>query len=180
VREERFDLALTRLPVEDQGLMQRGLHEEQLMLALPEGHPLAGCDEIALADVRAEGFVMCRRHERAPLQHIILQRCEAAGFRPRVIQEVEGKTLMMELVAAGVGLTLVPESSARARRVGLVYRKIVDELAPIRMAAIWRRENGNPLRKIFLAVAVDVARTLGAELPASRARAAQRKIAAGE
>ncbi len=180
VREERFDLALTRLPVEDQGLMQRVLHEERLMLALPEGHALANCDEIALADVQAEAFVMCRRHERAPLQHVILQRCEEVGFRPRVIQEVAGKTLMMELVAAGVGLTIVPESSASARRVGLVYRTIIDEVAPIRMAAIWRRENTNPLRKVFLDVAVDVARTLCTELPASRAREVRRKIAAGE
>lgn len=166
VREERFDLALTRLPVEDQGLMQRGLHHERLMLVLPAGHRLAGRKTLSFDDVVDEPFVMCRRHEHALLQHIILRRCDEVGFRPRVVQEVGGKTLMMELVAAGVGLTVVPESSSYSTRPGLVYRRVVDSIAPVTMAAIWRRENANPLRSIFLEAVVEVARAFSVELEA--------------
>jgi DNA-binding transcriptional LysR family regulator len=179
VREERFDLALTRLPVEDLGLMQRALHEERLLLVLPVHHPLVEREEIALADVVDEPFVMCQRPEGAPLQHVIMRRCDEAGFHPRVVQEVGGKTLMMELVAAGMGLTLAPESSSYSTRPGLVYRRVVDPITPITMAAIWRRENVNPLRRIFIDAAAEVARGLKTEL-ARRGAPVPRQIAAGE
>jgi DNA-binding transcriptional LysR family regulator len=157
VCEDRFDLALTRLPINDQSLMQRVLHQERLMLALPKGHRLAERSELAFTDVAEEPFVMCRRHYRAPPQHLILQLCEEAGFRPRVVQEVEGKTLMMELVAGGMGLTVVPESSSYSGHEGLIYRPIRDVVAPIHIVAIWRSENRNPLRSIFLRAALEVA-----------------------
>ena len=178
VCEERFDLALTRLPITNQGLMQRTLHDEYLMLVLPERHPLAGRDEISLADVAEEPFIMCQRHDNAPLQHIIMRRCEEAGFRPHVVQEVGGKTLMMELVAAGMGLTLAPESSSFSTRPGLVYRRVRDRIAPITMAAVWREENVNPLRRVLVDTAVEVARSLGPELRLRGVR--PRQLAAGE
>lgn len=178
VREERFDLALTRVPIEDQGLMQRVLHEERLLLVLPAGHRLIDKEELSFADVLEEPFIMCQRPERAPLQHIILRRCAEAGFTPRVVQEVGGKTLMMELVAAGMGLTFVPESSAFSTRPGLVYRAVTDPIAPIAMAGIWRRENTNPLRRVFLDAAIAVARGLSTEF--QQRRMVRHKIAAGE
>ncbi len=180
VREERFDLALTRLPIDDPGLIQRGLHEERLMLAMPAGHRLTKKEEISFADLTEEPFVMCQRAERTPVQHVIMRRCEEAGFVPKVVQEVGGKTLMMELVAAGMGLTMVPASSAFSTRPGLVYRPVANAIAPVTMAAIWKRENANPLRPVFLETVIEVARELGAEL-AARCRAGEtRRRAAGE
>lgn len=178
VREDRFDLALTRLPIEDQSLMQRVLHEERLMIAMPTTHPLAEKETISFADLTDEPFVMCQRPDGAPLQHLIMRRCEEAGFLPHVVQQVGGKTLMMELVAAGMGLTVVPESSSYSTRPGLVYLPVANPIAPVTMVAIWRRENSNPLRAVVLEAAVEVARAFGAEL-AARHRLARRR-AAGE
>jgi DNA-binding transcriptional LysR family regulator len=179
VDEGRFDLALTRAPIAHQGLMQRPLHDEYLMLVLPERHALAHREEISLAEVADEPFVMCQRPDHAPLQHIILRRCDEAGFRPRVVQEVGGKTLMMELVAAGMGLTLAPESSSFSPRPGLVYRRVRDRIAPITMLAVWRSENVNPLRRVFVDTAVAVAKALGPELR-QRGSPVPRPVAAGE
>jgi DNA-binding transcriptional LysR family regulator len=178
VREERFDLALTRLPIDDQGLMQRVLHEERLMLAMPATHPLAEKEAISFADLVEEPFIMCQRHDGAPIQHLIMKRCEEAGFLPRVVQQVGGKTLMMELVAGGMGLTVVPESSSYSTRPGLVYREVTNPIAPVTMVAIWRRENSNPLRSVVVEAAVEVGRAFGAELAARRGSG--RRRAAGE
>lgn len=179
LREERFDAGLTRLPVEDQGLMHRVLFEEPLLLVLPEHHRLAAEPEISFAEIADEPFIMCQRHDRAPVPHLILRRCEEAGFKPRVVQEVGGKTLMMELVASGMGLTIAPASSSYSSRPGLVYRHISDPIAPISMAMIWRRENTNPLLRVFIDTAVAVARKLAPEL-IHRETPRREKVAAGE
>jgi DNA-binding transcriptional LysR family regulator len=164
VRAERFDVGLTRLPVGDQGLIQRALYDEPLVFALPAEHRLASRTEFSLGEVAEEPFVMCQRPDRSTAPHIILQRCAEAGFQPRVVQEVSGKTLMMELVAAGLGMTIVPASASLSPRPGVVYRWSREPLAPVRMGAVWRRENVNPLLRVFLDVAVEVARKLGPEL----------------
>lgn len=182
LREERFDVALTRLPVDDQSLIRRILHEERLMLVVPAGHRLAERGEVTLAEVADDPFIMCQRHGGGPVQHVILQHCEQAGFTPRIVQEVAGKTLMMELVASGMGLTVAPESSAFSNRPGLVYLPVTDAVPPVPMAAVWRRDNANPLRTVFVDTAAAVARRVREEAMAAcdRHRGELRPIAAGE
>ncbi len=160
VRSGEIELGLVVLPVEDPGLMQRRLFQDPLVVVMPADHVLANNVSISLEELCAHPFVACPRYRRTGFQHVILDRCVEVGFQPQIVQEVEGKTLMYELIAHGVGLSVVPQSSSHGHRAGIVYRPISNYIRPVDIGAIWRRENEDPLRKLFLDTAAVVAKEI--------------------
>ena len=110
---------LERLPVAD----------EPLVLALPEAHPLARAERLALADVLAEPLVMFPRRIVPSLHDAILGLYHAAGRSPAVAQEAIQMQTIVNLVWGGLGVAWVPESVTQFRRVGVVYRA-ADAFAP--------------------------------------------------
>src|SRR5689334_4550397 len=89
------------------GLRATPLFEDPMKLALPKGHRLARKETIALDDVADEPWVQtteatdCARH--------VLRTCRAAGFEPRVSFESDDYLTVQGLVAAGVGVALIPQ-----------------------------------------------------------------------
>src|ERR1700744_3182781 len=89
---------------------------EPLRLALPASHPLArrlGDDPaagIALADVAAEPFIALR--PTSALRQLGDDLCAAAGFRPRVVFEGDDLSNVRGLVAAGLGVAIMPAPRA--------------------------------------------------------------------
>ena len=67
---------------------------------------------------------MYRRHNGPGLYDAILSACNAAGFSPRVGQEAPRIVSTLNLVAAGLGISLVPESLQRMRMDGVVFRRL--------------------------------------------------------
>lgn len=160
LRTGELDLAMVVLPISDGSLMQRHLFKDPLVLVMPTNHPLATRESVSLAQLQEYPFVMCPRYRRTGFQHSILERCADVGFVPNVVQEVEGKTLMYELIARGVGISVVPESSNHGHRAGVTYRPIVDGPKPVEMGAVWRKESDSALRRVFVDTAVAAAREL--------------------
>jgi len=158
LRRGEIDVALLVLPIEGAELMQRLLFHDPLVAVMPENHTLRACAEVSVAQLRDEGFIMCPRYQRTGFQHVIFDRCEEIGFEPRVVQEVQGKTLLYELVSRGVGISIVPRSSSLAKRPGVIYRPLSDRIRPVDIGAVWRRDDDPPLRKVFVDTAVAAAR----------------------
>jgi DNA-binding transcriptional LysR family regulator len=150
----RLDVGIALGPLDDAELMQRPLFAERLGVMMRAGHPLCAQVAIDLRTLATEPFVICPRYIRTGLHEVVRQRCIDAGFQPIVAQEVGGKSLLDELVAAGVGITLVPESAACVPRAGVVFRPLKGKVAPIRVHAIWRKENRAPLLRHFLDAAI--------------------------
>jgi DNA-binding transcriptional LysR family regulator len=127
LRDERIDVAFVRTAIADQeGLVVSPLLQEPMVLALPRAHMLArrtskGVSLKALAD---ETFIVYRRHSGPGLYDAILAACHAAGFSPRVGQEAPRIVSTLNLVAAGLGISLVPESLQRMRMDGVMFRRI--------------------------------------------------------
>ncbi|MEV4067549.1 LysR family transcriptional regulator [Nonomuraea dietziae] len=100
------------------------LLEERLLVALPLGHRLADREVIDLRDLAEETWI----EAAPPGQPTILQAaCARAGFTPRGGLRVAEWTGKFGYVAAGLGVTLVPELAARAVPDGLVLRPISEE-----------------------------------------------------
>jgi DNA-binding transcriptional LysR family regulator len=59
---------------------------------------------------------------------------------------------MLGLVAAGLGVALVPSSARNLGRAGVVFRELRDPGPPIELAAFWRREHPSPALRNFLAL----------------------------
>lgn len=120
VREGTVDLALLRLPAETGGLATIALYDEQVVAVVPKEHHTAAADELTAADLAGEPTIV-------PLDDVL--RWDGAPGAP-IDHRPETTEAAVELVAAGLGALVVPQSLARHRhRRDLTYRPITD--APV-------------------------------------------------
>lgn len=120
-----IDAAFIRPGLEDPALVSiRRLADEPLLIALPDVHHLAKQRAIAMADLRHEPFIMFHRSVGLSLYDEALQACRDAGFEMNIVQEAPQLASVLNLVAAGIGVSIVPASFARLDLDGLVFREI--------------------------------------------------------
>ncbi|HEY4365872.1 MAG TPA: LysR family transcriptional regulator [Steroidobacteraceae bacterium] len=135
LHNESIDAAFIRSPVADVvELVVRPLLEEEMIVALPVGHALAtdaagdgsGLDlpALPLATLANETFILYKRPGGPGLYDTIITACRGAGFSPRVGQEAPRIISTLNLVAAGLGLSIVPASLRRLHMDGVVYRRL--------------------------------------------------------
>jgi DNA-binding transcriptional LysR family regulator len=97
-----------------------------LVVAMPADHPLAALDAVRLVDLRQEGFIMYPREAGTGIYWQVIALCTNSGFRPRVVREVLESSTTIGLVAAGVGIAIVPEDMSCIRFTGVEYKRIQD------------------------------------------------------
>lgn len=133
-----------------QDLQIRVLSEEPMLVALPTGHPAAAANEISLIDLRNEPFILFPPATGATLFDTIIAACRDAGFEPILGQSAPQIDSIVNLVAAELGVSLVPASMSHLHVSGVVYREIAG-VAPIaRLAlAVRRGETSKVVRNFF-------------------------------
>lgn len=165
LRNDRVDAAFIRTPVADpMGLTVNPLLEEAMLVALPSGHARAPRDAegaaLPLAALAGETFVVYRRPSGPGLYDAIFSACHAAGFSPIVAQEAPRIVSTLNLVAAGLGVAIVPASLQRMQMDGVVYRRLAGAAqprAPLLLAT--RRGDSGPVVRHFLDLVKRTART---------------------
>jgi DNA-binding transcriptional LysR family regulator len=132
LRHERIDAAFIRTAIANQeGLVVGTLLREAMVLAVPSGHILARRKgAVPLKALAAETFIFYRRRNGPGLYDAILSACNAAGFSPRVGQEAPRIVSTLNLVAAGLGISLVPESLQRMRMDGVAFLRLTGAAQP--------------------------------------------------
>ena len=162
LRSERVDAAFIRTPVADpMGIAVNPLLEEAMLVARPATHALAAdATELPLAALAAETFIVYRRPSGPGLYDAIFGACHAAGFSPIVGQEAPRIVSTLNLVAAGLGIAIVPASLARMQMDGVIYRPLRSSgqpRAPLLLAT--RRGDTGAVVRRFLDVVKRMART---------------------
>lgn len=110
VKTREINLAfLGPLPPKDSILINKILFTENFSVLLNANHPFAKKDKIPLIDLRNEDFVLFP--EGYIMQKLVVEACNSVGFTPKVSSEGEDMDAIKGLVAAGIGLTLLPEST---------------------------------------------------------------------
>jgi len=155
LQAERLDAAFVRSPIgAAAGIAVHSVLEEPMAAALPEGHDLTvGDAPLALAALAPETFILYRRPLGPGLYDAIIAACHRAGFSPDIGQEAPRLLATLSLVAAGLGVTLVPQSMRRLRVEGVAYRTIEDAaglVAPLNLA--YRRAEGAAAARRFIAL----------------------------
>ena len=97
-----------------------------LVAAISRDHPRAASGALSLNDLKNEAFIMYPRGAGTGIYWQVMDLCTAAGFRPRVVKEVIESSTIIGLVAAGVGIAIVPADMNCIRFSGVVYRRILD------------------------------------------------------
>jgi len=114
LREGRVDMTVSRsVPADDQ-LSSHLLWRDPVVAALPRSHRLAGRKTLRLAELKGDDFVFLRRESSAFAQRLF-DACVESSFTPRIVQQVAEVPAVINLVAAGLGVALVPLSLARLR-----------------------------------------------------------------
>lgn len=154
--EQTLDAAFIRPGRNDpDGVQVYRLIEEATMIALPSHHPLAGATGLPLSALAKEPFVLFPRKAGPALFDETISACRRAGFEPRMGHEVPQITSVGNMIAAGLGVSIVPISVANQVCVtGVKYLKIVGDapIAPIALAI--RHDEQSVAVRNFVALAV--------------------------
>jgi len=144
----RTDLSFVRRPRHNVDLVATVAWHEEVGVVLPESHPLARLEKIELGALRGESFVFLRLVD-SRFARYLHDCCVAAGFVPNITNEVVESYSLTSLVAAGLGVALVPECIRNLSRPGIVYRALVDP-APEADVYVISRPNHGPVVASFL------------------------------
>jgi DNA-binding transcriptional LysR family regulator len=145
-----IDVGFVRLPVERAELVTVPVLEEMLVAAVPRGMSYRK----GLAGLRNEPFVVISRSVSASFFDHLVQTCRAAGFSPRIVQEVNELFTVLNLVQSGVGVSLVPRSASlmRVPDVRLLDTNLAE--AKWRIGLAWRKlGQSDPLVQNFVSLA---------------------------
>jgi DNA-binding transcriptional LysR family regulator len=133
LRNERMDVAFVRnASMHVEGLIVHRLFEEPMIVALPDNHPGArgkGNQPISLNALENDLFVLIGPPGTG-LHDETIAACRDAGFSPRLGQAAPRITSTLGLVAAGLGVSLVPESLQRVKMSGVRYRRLKGPVQP--------------------------------------------------
>lgn len=154
--ERSLDVGLLRPPLGFRpapGVTARRLWRDQLHVFLPDHHPLARRNgAIPVAALAEEAFIAFAADLGCGLSSHMTQLCSRAGFHPRVTQEVDAASSILGLVAAGIGIAILPECQSRAGMAGVTNRALAAADTGSDLLLAHRAREISPLLRNFLAV----------------------------
>ena len=160
LRAGEFDLALLfQFPgVREQpntGFRTTQLLEDPMHVALPSDHPLAAKPRLKLADLRNDDWV--QTSASSPCARHVVRSCLAAGFEPNVTFESDDYETVQGLVAAGVGVALIPRLALTRVHPGIVVRELAPRSPARSVVAATNASPGvAPAAKTMIRVLTDV------------------------
>lgn len=159
MRLGRLDIGIALGPIREGDLSFEALTHEELMLAMPTGHRLAKAK--GPSDLRAfskEDFIIPPRDIAPGLYDLMISRCSASGFVPRITQQARQMQTVISLVGAGMGVALVPASVQNLKRTGVQYARLKGASPGIDIGLLTMPGTSDPLHDNFISTLKRVAR----------------------
>jgi DNA-binding transcriptional LysR family regulator len=160
LQQRQIDVGILRSPADDRSLRTTSILKERMVAILPLDHSLAKRRELRLLDLKDEGFVMYSKREVPRLRELILRRCEAIGFQPRIVQETTQIPTMISFVTAGLGVALIPESSRHGVGASAKVVSLRGESIEVELMSAMLRSNISTIGLTFVRTAVAVGKHL--------------------
>lgn len=152
---DQMDVAFVRAPqVHAQGVVVTPLQEEPMIVALPRDHPIAKrakSRSVSLAALADDSFILIGP-QGTGLHDETVAACRAAGFMPKLGQPAPRITSTLSLVAAGLGIAVIPSTMQNVRVAGIVYRRLQAPVPKAFLGLAFRRSDPSPVLKQFLSV----------------------------
>jgi len=152
LRSGALDLGIVRAPVTAHELRLQRVLDEGLVVAAPAGHPFAARRRVHPRLLADEPLVLLAREIVPGLYDQIIALHDEHGMAPAIAQEATSIQAVLGLVAAGLGISLLPASVRSLDRAGVVFRTLSPSPRTSMLVA-WRREDRSPLTHAFLAAA---------------------------
>ncbi|KAB2746518.1 MULTISPECIES: LysR family transcriptional regulator [Brucella] len=140
------DAAFIRPGLENpKDVRMKRLADEPMLIALPSHHPLAVHPKLPISALANEAFVLFPRIVGLSLYDDVVEACRNAGFEMIVAQEAPQMPSVVNLVAADLGVSIVPAAIAQIKLAGVTYRPIEGEPLLARLGLVSMKNNRSPL-----------------------------------
>jgi DNA-binding transcriptional LysR family regulator len=161
LRDGRIQVGFLRLPrgIEKEGLTVEPVFREPLLVALPRNHRLKKEISIPLRLLAKDSFIMIPRERGPGFFDNIIVLCQKEGFSPGIVLEASQFHTVIGLVAAGLGIAVVPASMERSRIEGVVFRKIAGKAETV-LSMAWIAGNESLILQNFIDVTRKVVRSI--------------------
>lgn len=154
LKSRRIDVGFGRLMTADDPAIRREiLVEEPLVLAMGRDHPWARKKAIWLRELAEQPFILYPGRPRPSFADQVLAFFRRAELSPPIVQEANDIQTAIGLVAAGIGVTLVPASVVRLRGEDVAYVPMGDEDLRTPVIVSYRADNRSDLLRRFIAFA---------------------------
>lgn len=121
--EGNLDVGILRDPTRLPGMDMEQIHTEPLVLALPASHPLTNLDVVAVEDIAGEDFVLYPYKHMSGFFSVVHSLFD--GYeQPRIVEQAIHQETILGLVAAGLGMSILPESVSRFQMPSVAFRPI--------------------------------------------------------
>ena len=149
----RIDLGMGRIKLNDPEIARLVLLDEPLVVAVPRYHPLASVSGIGVNEILQEPLIVYPASPRPSYADHVLDLFSQHGYVPNVVQEVNELQTAIGLVAAGIGVSLVPESVKRLLRDDVAYIDFnaTGFTSPVMMS--WRKSDESEFLKEVVGLA---------------------------
>ena len=134
------------------GIRLRRLPDEPMVIALPASHPLARRSKLPLAALVDEPFILFPRLVGLSLYDDVVLACRKAGFELTVAQEAPQISSVVNLVAADLGVSIVPASISQIKLEGVAYRPIEGPPAVARLALAILKTHRSPVTENLMSL----------------------------
>ncbi|MBY5587588.1 LysR family transcriptional regulator [Rhizobium leguminosarum] len=134
------------------GIRLRRLPDEPMVIALPASHPLARHPSLPLAALADEPFILFPRLVGLSLYDDVVLACRKAGFELTVAQEAPQISSVVNLVAADLGVSIVPASISQIKLEGVAYRPIEGPPAVARLALAILKTHRSPVTENLISL----------------------------
>jgi DNA-binding transcriptional LysR family regulator len=149
LREKRIDIGLVCTPFPKTGLEIEVVLREPLVVVLPRNHKFARLQRIPLRSLAGEILIFtCRVSDAAYLAQIT-KICRFVGVE-MIVREAHDEDAILPMVAAGLGICLVPTSARTLRHDGVLFRELADCQGQIELAVAWRKQDTSALVRNFV------------------------------
>ena len=146
LKRGRIDIGFGRIHIEDPAIVQEVIRQDPLVAALPAGHRLLAAPA-SLAELAREPFVLYPASPRPSYADHVLALFARNDLKIRVAQMTNELQTAIGLVAAGIGISLVPASVQRLHRDDIGYTPLLDASATSPIVISYRKDDDSPLLK---------------------------------
>jgi LysR family transcriptional regulator, benzoate and cis,cis-muconate-responsive activator of ben and cat genes len=152
VKEAEIDAAIVYDVHQDEDALldYKDVGQSEIVLALYKGHRLANAKQIRMKDLRGESFLWPFRKRLGSYSEMLMRACVAHGVVPNVIQETATHSILLSLVAVGMGIGFVEYSEHRVQSSSVVLRKVSDLDVSFKIRVCWRKSDKSVALSRFL------------------------------
>lgn len=164
LRSGEIDIAFVRPPIsDDEGLAIEPLVEEPMLIVLPASHPRAGDHSMPLEALARETLILFPRAIGPGLYDAVIASCQRAGFSPKLGQEAPQISAIVHMVAAGFGVSIVPQSIKQIHAEGIVFLGIDGDAPRTPISLAYRQDDHSTVVRNFVALVRRISRASKSE-----------------